>query len=216
MRTCSKCLVLLEDDRFYKTKGQCKGCILQKDRWRVCKGCCETKSHKHFERHSRTCLACCGRDVEADPVAFSSPISSSRSSEEERVPEDIPMQWLRKLVRDSRGRAFRLDERRFQDPDYEYDVDLDHCIALWRRQEGLCALTGQPMSGSLERVRSVRLENASLDRVDSRSNYSKANTQLVCVAANMMKSTFSTDEYLRFSRLAVLHADRVIVCGETA
>ncbi|KAK9816151.1 hypothetical protein WJX74_008909 [Apatococcus lobatus] len=148
-----------------------------------------------FPKHNRTCLRCAGLP---EPEPEPEPIEPGPAS----TLGPLPTSWLRKLLRESRFRAAALDRRRFHEAGYEFDVDLDHCAALWEAQGGRCALSGLEMTWARGRGldRAARLQNASLDRVDSSRNYSRANTQLVCMAPNMMKSSFTTEELVRFAR----------------
>ena len=207
MRTCSLCKTERDPGSFYAScPGQCKACILRRRagivRTRRCVACGEAKGHVRFRRHRRVCLACDGLpDPEPEPEP---PVLRKEHEEIQKA----PMGLLRKLVREARKRAALLDRRRFREEGYECDVDLEHCVGLWEAQRGACALTGLPMTGVARAQGTRRLQNASLDRVDSGRNYSRGNTQLVCMAANMMKSGFTTEDFVRFSRCVAEHFSR--------
>ncbi len=206
MRMCSACGDAREETEFYRSKGQCKDCILRKRagivRQRACGLCGEKKGHILFPRHGRTCMQCLDLPEPAVLVC-ASPVPET--ADEGLVV--CPVGWMRKLLQDSRVRAARLNRLRFRQDGYECDMDLEHCVGLWERQRGRCALTGLHMTclARHEANRAARLQNASMDRIDSSLNYSKANTQLVCMAPNMMKSTFSMQELLRFARRMAVH-----------
>lgn len=202
MRVCSECKVEQGDVCFYKTKGQCKDCILKRRalviRQRACGQCGEMKDHILFPKHGRVCKRCLGQ---AEPAVIVLPPVRVPVP----VPNACPKAWMQKVIRESKARARLLNIRRFHEDGYEFDIDLEHCESLWDKQEGRCALSGLNMAWNVEGGRPARLQNASLDRIDSTKNYSKANTQLVCMAPNMMKSTFTMDELLLFVRNIALH-----------
>ncbi len=203
-RACSACGEEKGADGFYGAKRQCKECILKKRseiiRTRVCRECGAAKPHTMFPKHDRTCRRCSGVP---DPAPAPDPGAEAVHENPSCPPcPPPPTAWLQRLLRKSRFRAMRLDRRRFHEQGYEFDVDLEHCARLWEGQGGLCALSGLEMTfaGGRGLGRAARLQNASLDRVDSSRNYSKANTQLVCMAPNVMKASFSTEELVRFAR----------------
>ena len=199
MRQCSDCGYKKADDDFYELRRQCKDCILGKRaqliRQRLCKACGELKDHVLFPKHRRVCKRCAG---EAEPAVLV-------LEKPEPEPNACPMAWMQKLVRESKCRSRGLNMRRFHDDEYMFDVDVDHCVALWGLQKGRCALSGMAMTWVQGTKRADKLQNASLDRIDSGQNYSRANTQLVCMAPNIMKSAFSREELLLFARNIALH-----------
>ena len=80
-------------------------------------------------------------------------------------------------------------------------ISLDALELLWSTQQGLCALTGWPMT--MELANGVVPTNCSLDRVDSGSGYVVGNVQLVCRAANVAKSDMSTADFVKMCRAVV-------------
>lgn len=89
-----------------------------------------------------------------------------------------PRQFLVPLIGLARRRALRDDLR--------YDIDANCVAALYAKQGGRCALTGDEMTTQVGKgyVRT----NCSLDRIDPKEGYVKSNVQLVCLYANTMKS----------------------------
>ena len=67
---------------------------------------------------------------------------------------------------------------------------------LWIKQNGLCVITGLPMTYTMccGRVST----NVSVDRIDSTKGYIKENIQLICMAVNQMKSDLSLSELFFF------------------
>lgn len=73
-------------------------------------------------------------------------------------------------------------------------IDINFLDDLWRKQDGLCALTGWPMTMVLGKGKVST--NASIDRIDASLPYTKQNVQLVCLAANVAKSDLSHDMFV--------------------
>ena len=68
----------------------------------------------------------------------------------------------------------------------------EYIMALWRKQNGLCVLTGLPMLLDAPIGASSALV-VSVDRIDSDGHYAPGNLQLTCQFANLWKSD-TTDE----------------------
>jgi hypothetical protein len=84
-------------------------------------------------------------------------------------------------------------------------ISLDALELLWGAQQGLCALTGWPMT--MELANGVVPTNCSIDRVDSSDGYVVGNVQLVCRAANVAKSNLSTEEFVKLCRAVLEKAN---------
>lgn len=80
-------------------------------------------------------------------------------------------------------------------------ISVDALELLWQTQQGLCALTGWPMT--MELANGVVPTNCSLDRIDSGQGYVVGNVQLVCRAANIAKSDLSTADFVKMCRAVV-------------
>lgn len=78
----------------------------------------------------------------------------------------------------------------------ELDFDREYLLELWTEQEGKCALSGIEMTSTIFSGRTPT--NMSVDRIDSNKGYIKGNIQLVCMAANQMKSDLTQNELLYF------------------
>lgn len=74
----------------------------------------------------------------------------------------------------------------------------DDLLQIWHAQGGKCALTGVRMTFHQGRGR-VR-DNCSVDRIDPRKGYTRANIQLVTDRANRAKTDFTHTEFLAFCR----------------
>ena len=79
------------------------------------------------------------------------------------------------------------------------------CIDILKTQEYRCALTGVPLTCVLQKG-TVSKTNASLDRIDPKGTYEKANVQLVCSAINKLRIDMSIEEYIEWCRKVTTHA----------
>jgi hypothetical protein len=85
-------------------------------------------------------------------------------------------------------------------------IRLNELLELHEHQQGLCALTGEPMTCELS-VGTVSLTNASIDRIDHGGDYSLNNIRLVCRIANIMRWTMSDEELLNWCRKVTMWND---------
>jgi len=70
---------------------------------------------------------------------------------------------------------------------YDHNITTRDLIELWYKQDGLCALTGLPLSlVSQKGIRNYDL--ISLDRINSSLGYVIGNVQFVLFRVNVMKS----------------------------
>ena len=83
----------------------------------------------------------------------------------------------------------------------EVTVTKEDVLALWDKQNGLCAVTGLPMEKvkalKTTRARYKNVYRASVDRIDSEKGYTQDNIRMVCAHVNVMKMDL-TDEQLKF------------------
>jgi len=79
-----------------------------------------------------------------------------------------------------------------------WEVTLDDIADVMEQQDFRCALTGEPIEfpevGHPEQV------PASIDRIDSDKGYIKGNIQLVLRKVNMMKQSYSQEEFIEVCR----------------
>lgn len=75
----------------------------------------------------------------------------------------------------------------------ELDIDRDHLVELWKKQNGICALTGVQMTTKYNCPFS-----ASADRIDSSKGYVLGNIQLVSKAAQLGKGNLSDKDFKRW------------------
>ena len=83
----------------------------------------------------------------------------------------------------------------------EVAITKQDVIDLWKKQKGLCSVTGLPMekvkAKQTTRAGYKNLYRASVDRIDSQKGYTLDNIRMVCSHVNIMKMDL-TDEQLKF------------------
>jgi len=100
----------------------------------------------------------------------------------ENAQEDIGP-WLSiTILKDSAKRA--------RNNGWEYNLDREYLVNLWKEQQGCCAVSGIKMdvaSGTRENKNPYR---ASLDRIDNNKGYVKGNVRFTTHWVNNAKSTW--------------------------
>tara|TARA_Y100000996_G_scaffold350877_1_gene290032 strand:- start:106 stop:441 length:336 start_codon:yes stop_codon:yes gene_type:complete len=72
-----------------------------------------------------------------------------------------------------------------------FDVTVEDLMELYEVQEGLCALSGLPMTRS-----SANSDySLSIDRINNEIGYTKENLQLVCWRVNTMRSSLTVEMF---------------------
>lgn len=106
-----------------------------------------------------------------------------------------PRNYLSSRFRDMRQRA-KKNGISFDDT-----IDIEFLMGMYKEQQGLCAVSGLPMTWMHEKLASNhgarRGTNISIDRIDSDNGYTPDNIRLVCDRVNKMKSNM-TDGDLYF------------------
>ena len=75
-------------------------------------------------------------------------------------------------------------------------ITVEDLINLWNKQNGICALSGIQMTNKIFSGRTFT--NVSIDRIDSKKQYTLDNIRLVCMAVNQMKSDLTKEQLLFF------------------
>jgi len=79
------------------------------------------------------------------------------------------------------------------------EISAKDLLALWKMQNGRCAITGLPMS--MISGAGKRYNNVSIDRINAKLPYEHGNIWLVLSAVNAMKGSLSMTELVAFCRL---------------
>lgn len=82
----------------------------------------------------------------------------------------------------------------------DHDVDRSYLKGLYEGQDGLCALSGIPMTIIGTRGSEDYWKSISIDRIDSSLGYTEGNVQLVCTGVNYMKKDMSDQMFIDFCR----------------
>jgi hypothetical protein len=95
---------------------------------------------------------------------------------------------------------------------FEFDLVQQDLHDLYDRQNGLCALSTQPMSFIYKRKRGKREfirhpTNSSLDRIDPSRGYTKDNIQMTTNLCNHAKMDLTEEVFFRMCRQVVATAD---------
>lgn len=88
----------------------------------------------------------------------------------------------------SRAKAKNLD----------FDLTLEYLEELWNKQNGICAISGIPMTLNIDKGRNPY--NVSVDQINPSGGYTKDNIQLVCMCVNQLKSDFDISVILNICK----------------
>lgn len=113
---------------------------------------------------------------------------------------DISLSDSKKLDKCLRFRFLGARDRALKSNIY-FNITYEYIKELWKYQNGLCALSGIPMTYSLKEGRVPT--NVSIDKIDRTRGYTKDNIQLVCMACNQIKSDLTEEEMYNFCKKIV-------------
>lgn len=83
---------------------------------------------------------------------------------------------------------------------HSWSLTHEQLDAQYKKQRGLCALTGLKMGGGLK-----SMYRPSIDRIDSAGDYVPGNFQFVCSVVNVMKNKIPEPEFIRLCGLVAQH-----------
>ena len=86
----------------------------------------------------------------------------------------------------------------------ENPATIEDLMQKWRKQKGLCALTGLKMTWGQGKVLPTSI---SIDRIDPEKGYSADNLRLICHAVNAFRGRMSDAQMLEMARAIVAKAD---------
>lgn len=99
------------------------------------------------------------------------------------------------LTQSKYGRIKRIAKTR----NINFDVSLQYLWDLFKKQNQICAITGDYISN---------IEKASLDRIDSNFGYIEGNVQWVTKQANLSKHTMTMNELYEFCKKVLNYANQ--------
>lgn len=88
--------------------------------------------------------------------------------------------------------------------DRPFNIEVGYMYELWKKQKGLCALTGFPMS--LDGNTNIRL---SIDKIVPELGYNEGNVQWTIFSANRAKGDLSEQDFLKLCRMVIERATTI-------
>lgn len=86
-----------------------------------------------------------------------------------------------------------------------FNIDIAYAWELYLKQNGKCAISGEPIGFVLSRRKNYKNQTASLDRIDSTKGYEKNNVWWVHKEINKIKSNFSINDIVDWSKKIANH-----------
>jgi hypothetical protein len=105
------------------------------------------------------------------------------------------------------GTFFGICQRNAKLRNIIFKITKEDIEFIWKKQKGLCALTGIPLEFGRKRYEGYR-STASIDRIDSKRGYELENIQIVHKTVNIMKMSLSQEEFIEWCTLVAKHAKR--------
>jgi hypothetical protein len=92
------------------------------------------------------------------------------------------------------------------------EITCDDIKELYKKQNGLCALTGRLMTTDTYMVKGnqhiINKMNISIDRINSDLGYTKDNIQLVAAIVNRMKTDLPDSEFIKICSIITEHNNK--------
>jgi hypothetical protein len=170
LRRCFKCKTPRPHGEFHKLRRDPKGI------GRLCKEC----SSKQPRRKHR-------------------PPTSEQYKIRYATDREKTIEYSRAHYRTLRGRLLTLISAargRARKKGWGHDLDINWALALWEQQGGRCLITKVPLEINTPLRTKEKYLNPfapSLDRIECDKGYTKDNTRIVCVAANLAMNRFGAD-----------------------
>lgn len=101
------------------------------------------------------------------------------------------------------GKLLSTIKRSARDRGHIYAVTSEYLWGLYEAQDGLCALSGLPIT--FKNLNVGTEQTASLDRIDSNEGYVEGNVQWVHKTINLMKNTLPQPEFINFCNSVSKH-----------
>lgn len=94
----------------------------------------------------------------------------------------------------------------------EFALVKEDIAALYKAQDGKCALTGEPLATTPRKkgTKEVR-DSSTIDRIDPSKGYVKDNIQLVTMQANMAKNQWTTAQLVEFCKNVLRTVEKIDV-----
>lgn len=184
-----KRMVVQGKEIFHNVCKRCEDIVKLEKEWKdgklLCHRCGEYKNEECFTQNSTNIIRH-HRRAECKEC-YSSRQRDLHLNLEDNVKLEKCLRWRFLSARD---RAVRQN--------IPFNLELQYIIDLWNFQNGICALSGLPMTFELKQGRVST--NVSIDKIDRTFGYIKGNIQLVCMACNQIKSDLTEIEMYNFCK----------------
>jgi len=102
-------------------------------------------------------------------------------------------------------------KRKAKERNYEFNVSSEELWELFEKQEGRCALSGEPitLSTTIDKNHNLDRTNhtASLDRINNSKGYTIDNVQWVHKTVNLMRRQYTQEEYVSWCKKVAEHCN---------
>ena len=197
---CKSCLSHRHNKQFMDDFNICVECaenaktLKEKPKWFVCKICGAERWTKPFKKGQYICIECSKlrrkeynkNNNERLLLYRKQKYVKARALKNRQVRvQSCPEQFLNYKTKDSIKRAKSRPEKFGPS-----NIDTEYVIGIYKKQNGLCALTGIKMTHRFEDLKSM-----SIDRINPSKGYVKGNVQITCKWANIGKRDKSNEEF---------------------
>lgn len=184
---------------------------------KICKKCGQEKAADQFYRH---CLAKDGR-TSTCKRCHADGKSAWRKANRERHRENRRLYYALNKQRIIRKRNYSSPEKRAawvsatprlilgvslrnaaKNRNQIVTATVDDLMAIWRAQDGKCAISGMTMTWAQGKLMPRSL---SIDRIDSRTGYVPGNIRLVCFSVNAFRQQMTDEELYDFASAIVFN-----------
>ena len=210
-QTCEKCQISLPrtrkffarkvdketgEETFHTCCRQCEDQKLINDNWKdgklKCWICGEWLDPEEFDSHSMYKYRS-HRDKRCKNCKRKQNLKARANySNEKRLIKILQERWL-----GARDRA--------KAKNIKFSITKEDLKYLWNKQQGLCALSGIPMTYEMDNGRVYT--NVSIDQIKPREGYTVDNIQLVCMGINQMKSDLDLPTLLFLCKSLINHQE---------
>lgn len=159
----------------------------------------------------RTCVSC---DRELPESEFTHPSNGGRVLRCKQCKRARRVKLSSSALESHLKRVATVIRHRAKKQGVECTITSETLLAMWKEQDGKCALSGAPLThqtrGDTSGTRTVLSSptNVSVDRINPSGPYSRENTQLVCANINIMRRNMPLDEFTMWCRLVAETARR--------
>lgn len=177
-------------DKEYRASSQRHRCPIIKDGQKRCYYCEQWKSLKKFppcSTQSGGVGKLCRQCKNSHPASIRC-AKRTRQTIRDSICSSDPTRYLKYRIRKTINKANRLD--------ILCDLDYDHMLKLWDKQNGKCYYTNHIMNGYPENGRAV-WNSPSIDRLTPNNGYVKGNVVWCVNSVNIFKGSLCEIEFLR-------------------